>query len=109
GGTTKNFRFILDWLWDGNIDSGYTWRAALTEINWTLPASAVNNRPPNGSPAFNDLFFKRTAAYGSQHPGGAHVAFADGSARFLADSTPLLTLQALSSRAAGEPVQAPGQ
>jgi len=109
GGITKDFRHFFGWWWDGNNGSGYTWRAALVEINWTLPASALSPKPSNGSPAFNDLFYKRTAAYGSQHTGGANVAFADGSARFLADSTPLITLQALSSRAAGEPILAPQQ
>jgi prepilin-type processing-associated H-X9-DG protein len=46
--------------------------------------------------------YKRQGAYGSGHGGGANVAFADGSSRFLRDSISLSTLQALSTRAGGE-------
>lgn len=38
----------------------------------------------------------------SQHTGGAHVAFADGSARFLSESIALQILQALGTKAAGD-------
>jgi len=44
----------------------------------------------------------RACVFGSGHPGGANFAFADGSVRFLRDSTSLLTLQALSTRDKGE-------
>jgi prepilin-type N-terminal cleavage/methylation domain-containing protein/prepilin-type processing-associated H-X9-DG protein len=47
---------------------------------------------------------ERINAFGSLHSGGANFCFADGSVRFLSDSTPLVTLRALTTRAGGEVV-----
>src|SRR5262245_52731483 len=44
----------------------------------------------------------RINAFGSQHTGGAMFCFGDGSVRFLRDSTDLVTLRALTTRANGE-------
>lgn len=43
----------------------------------------------------------------SFHPGGAGFLMADGSVRFLPDSTPVLTVQKLTTRAGSEPVDLP--
>jgi prepilin-type processing-associated H-X9-DG protein len=40
--------------------------------------------------------------FSSGHTGGANMLFADGSVRFMSNSTPLLTLQWLATRAGGE-------
>jgi prepilin-type N-terminal cleavage/methylation domain-containing protein/prepilin-type processing-associated H-X9-DG protein len=65
----------------------------------------INYRVPTGGD-FSTLV-DRMCAFGSGHPGGANFAFADGSVRFLSDSTPKATLQALSTRAGGEVIEVP--
>ncbi|WP_439628278.1 DUF1559 family PulG-like putative transporter [Gemmata sp.] len=64
----------------------------VAEIN--SPAGEYNSSAFN----FNDVSF------GSLHTGGANFAFCDGSVRFLANSTPILVLKAMASRAEGEVV-----
>jgi prepilin-type processing-associated H-X9-DG protein len=72
-------------------------------INYRVPAgiSVADFVAPGGG---RD---NRFCTFGSGHPGGADFAFADGSVRFLSDSIPLETIQALSTRADGEVVNLP--
>jgi prepilin-type processing-associated H-X9-DG protein len=48
------------------------------------------------------MWYKRNYGYSSEHPGGANLAFCDGSVRFLANSTNLIVLLALTTKAGGE-------
>jgi prepilin-type N-terminal cleavage/methylation domain-containing protein/prepilin-type processing-associated H-X9-DG protein len=76
-------------------------------INYRLPWDFANKPASISSSATFDAAtetIQRLNALGSQHVGGAHVAFADGSARFLSENIDLATYRALSTRAGGEVV-----
>jgi prepilin-type N-terminal cleavage/methylation domain-containing protein/prepilin-type processing-associated H-X9-DG protein len=97
-----NVNFTSWGQWFGGL--GYTSRQPLEQINWKLPASLDAGAPAQGTPAFNDLYYKRVSVYGSEHAGGANLAFADGSVKFVSDRISLLTLRALCTKAGGEVV-----
>lgn len=93
-------------VWDGAVPNfpsnprGFAINA--TPINYRVPAYS---NPDGADPAVKFAYDQRTTAYGSRHPGGANFALADGSVRFLVDSTPFGTIRALSTIAGGEPIQ----
>jgi len=59
--------------------------------------------PPNARTADCSGFFGGWKAARSRHAGGVNVGLADGSVRFVRDSIPLPTWQALGTRAGNEP------
>jgi prepilin-type N-terminal cleavage/methylation domain-containing protein/prepilin-type processing-associated H-X9-DG protein len=84
------------------FDLEYTSRQPLEQLNWKLPASLDAGAPDFQTPAWNDLVYKRTAVYGSEHAGGANLAFCDGSVKFVSQQISLLTLRNLCTKADGE-------
>ncbi len=74
--------------------------SAFERINYRVPLDALSSGayPPE---YYHD---RRMCAFGSSHPGAANFALVDASVRFLAETMPLGTLRALSTRAGGEAV-----
>src|SRR5262249_54725328 len=95
--TQQNFAIHAAWY----SGLAFTSRFPLEQLNWKLPASLDAGAPPSG-PAWTDLYYKRLGVYGSEHAGGANLAFADGSVKFVSAQISLLTLRALCTKASGE-------
>jgi prepilin-type processing-associated H-X9-DG protein len=104
---------IAVWAWwapsGGYNGIGDVTMSAYVPINYQHPfdrANMASASPPVTSSRSTFFFWqdRRLCAFGSGHSGGANFALADGSVRFIADSLPLVTLQALSTRAGGEVV-----
>jgi prepilin-type N-terminal cleavage/methylation domain-containing protein/prepilin-type processing-associated H-X9-DG protein len=86
------------WAWcdQANAIGDYLVGAA-RPINWLIPNDATG---PNSSS--NPWVQERISTMGSGHTGGANVCLADGSVRFLRDSTDIIILRAACTRAGGE-------
>jgi prepilin-type N-terminal cleavage/methylation domain-containing protein/prepilin-type processing-associated H-X9-DG protein len=86
----------------GRLAAGDVTLSAFAPINYRVPQNYANRgslTPPvtdaAGYAYYND---RRLCAFGSNHPGGANFCLADGSVRFIRDSLPAATLQALAVR-----------
>ncbi len=98
GGTSGSFAQKSGWAWANSLP-GYDYLIGAAEpINWQMPAGV-------GDPNFiySDARFSTP---GSGHLTGANFAFADGSVKFLSQSTSLTVLQQLSTRNGGEVIDA---
>ncbi|HEV3143193.1 MAG TPA: DUF1559 domain-containing protein [Gemmataceae bacterium] len=97
---STNIGNLGGWAWSNyNATEDYI-LSARVPINYMVPAGQ-SDPPPF---AFQD---PRVCAFGSGHTGGANFCLCDGSVRFISDSTDLVTLQALATRASGEVVTVP--
>ncbi len=93
-----------------NTFGGWAWANANSMEDYILSTRVpINYKVPPGTTSSPGYVFsdQRLCAFGSGHSAGANFAFADGSVRFLTDTTPLLQLQQLGTRAGGEPVALP--
>jgi prepilin-type N-terminal cleavage/methylation domain-containing protein/prepilin-type processing-associated H-X9-DG protein len=75
--------------------------------SWSAPVSPFPNAPPPKPEtiywsSFGPQWWGRLGAMGSYHSGGVNVALADGSVRFLSESTSWRVLHDLSTRSGGE-------
>ena len=102
---------MWQWGWwapsGGNFGLSDVTMSTLAPVNYKLGFSFAN-RPPDASSqaGFASYDALRVCSFGSQHPGGANFAMADGSVRFLKDTTAMAVLRALGTRAGGEVVSA---
>jgi prepilin-type N-terminal cleavage/methylation domain-containing protein/prepilin-type processing-associated H-X9-DG protein len=73
---------------------------------YTPPPPSIPPKPPDPIDwtPLAPLAYDRLSAYGSRHTSGANFALADGSVRFLLNSTAINTMIFLSTRAGGEVV-----
>ena len=81
------------------------WAWGLPGFSFGNVVLAPNPKTPNCSVdtgSSNTIWNPGIWTLSSRHPGGANVLMADGSVRFLKDSTSLQTVWALGSRAQGE-------
>ena len=75
---------LQNWGWFAFGAEGDVLLSAAERINWKMTA-----------PATQEGYDLRINVFGSSHSGGANFAMGDGSVRFIADGTDLLTLQRL--------------
>ena len=96
--TTFNIIGWSGWAWaDNNNAVGDFLVGACRPINWMVPADATG---PSSSA--NTWVRQKLSSMSSAHTGGANVGFADGSVKFLTNSTEQRLLWALATRAGGE-------
>ena len=87
---TKELNKTRSWIIGSIGDYSYTAK------NLTYPINSGLRERSGSGPARNDLGF------GSDHPGGCHFSYADGSVHFVSENTSLRVLYVFASRGAGD-------
>lgn len=88
---------------------GYRANAMIGLDLYGIYCKGINRWDDSSTPTYVPVPGKLGVYYavGSQHPGGAHMLVADGSARFFQENTDVVALKALQTIAGGETVQVP--
>jgi prepilin-type N-terminal cleavage/methylation domain-containing protein/prepilin-type processing-associated H-X9-DG protein len=93
----------------GRRSIGDVTMSGFVPINYSMPVSFENRKeadpPLTSSRNFYLHQHRRVCAFGSNHPGGANFALADGSVNFISELLPQDTLQALCTRDSGEVIE----
>jgi prepilin-type N-terminal cleavage/methylation domain-containing protein/prepilin-type processing-associated H-X9-DG protein len=92
----------------GRLAAGDVTLSAFAPINYRVPQPFANGAsmspPATDAASFGYYNDRRLCAFGSSHSGGANFCLADGSVRFIQESIPAATLQALAIRSDGNVV-----
>jgi prepilin-type N-terminal cleavage/methylation domain-containing protein/prepilin-type processing-associated H-X9-DG protein len=88
----------------GDIGMGNFLCGAFGPLNYRIPFAHGASGAPGSQSAWFTFQDMRLSSIGSEHPGGASVGMADGSVRFLSDSTDQTVLSLYCTRADGRPI-----